>query len=95
MEKERYIGNSKVKEQYNKPLVFVLKDGSVSEKKLAPELRNKINNLQNQIDSIDEHGIAVSNEFGTDQHISISQYTLTGAINKLWQKIEDITGESL
>ena len=51
--------------------------------------------LQNQIDSLEIAGVAVSNEFGTDPHISVSQKTLTDAINKLWEKIEDITGEVL
>ena len=51
--------------------------------------------LQHQIDALDIHGIAVSNEFGSDPHISISQKTMTDAINKIWQKFEDITGEIL
>ena len=51
--------------------------------------------LQNQIDSLNEHGLSVSNEFGDNTHIGISQKTLTDAINKIWQKIEDMTGEVL
>ena len=51
--------------------------------------------LQNQIDSINAHGVSVSNEFGTDPHIGVSQKTLTEAFNKLWQKLEDMTGEVL
>lgn len=51
--------------------------------------------LQNQIDALEIAGVAVSNEFGTDPHIAISQITMTNAINKIWQKIEDITGEIL
>lgn len=51
--------------------------------------------LQNQIDALEIAGVAVSNEFGDDTHIGISQKTMTDAINKLWQKIEDITGEFL
>lgn len=54
-----------------------------------------LNDIQNMIDGIESSGIAVSNEFGDNPHISISQKTLTSAINKIWQKIEDITGESL
>lgn len=52
-----------------------------------------IDDLQNQIDSYNQHGTSVSNVFGDDPHIGISQKTLTDAINKIWQKIEDITGE--
>jgi hypothetical protein len=55
----------------------------------------KDDNLQNQIDSLGIAGVAVSNEFGNDKHISVSQKTLTEAINKIWQKIEDMTGEIL
>lgn len=51
--------------------------------------------LQNQIDSFNKHGVSVSNEFGSDPHIGISQKTLTDAFNKVWQKIEEITGEVL
>ena len=58
-------------------------------------LKAKDKDLQNQIDSINAHGVSVSNEFGTDPHISISQKTMTDAINKLWQKLEDMTGEVL
>ena len=51
--------------------------------------------LQNQIDSFNKHGVSVSNEFGSDPHIGISQKTLTDAFNMIWQKLEDITGEIL
>ena len=49
--------------------------------------------LQNQIDALEIAGVAVSNEFGTDTHIGISQKTLTDAFNKIWDKFEDITGD--
>lgn len=69
-------------------------NGTTRKKDGRPEtLEERLNGLQNQIDALDIHGIAVSNEFGTDPHISVSQKTMTNAINKLWQKIEDITGE--
>jgi len=59
------------------------------------KIQSQLEEIHNQIDSFDEHGIAVSNEFGDDKHISISQKTITDAINKIWQKFEDITGEIL
>lgn len=63
---------------------------------LSPEIVTKLTeDLQNQIDAYNEHGVMVSNQFGTDPHISVSQKTLTDAINKLWEKIEDMTGEVL
>lgn len=57
--------------------------------------RELAKDLQNQIDALKIAGVAVSNEFGTDPHIAISQKTMTDAINKIWQKFEDITGEIL
>ena len=63
---------------------------------LAPEVLATLKqDLQNQIDALEIAGVAVSNEFGADTHISVSQKTLTDAINKIWQKIEDMTGETL
>ena len=58
-------------------------------------LEKGIEDLQNQVDALEIHGIAVSNEFGSDTHISISQKTMTDAINRLWSKIEEMTGEAL
>lgn len=83
-----------------------IKDRNVTSKKIdlnaiKPEhvspstFRELAKDLQNQIDSLEIAGVAVSNEFGTDPHISISQKTITDAINKLWQKLEDMTGEVL
>ena len=83
-----------------------IKDRNVTSPKIAlhailPEhvspatFRELAKDLQNQIDSLKIAGVAVSNEFGTDPHISISQKTMTDAINKLWQKLEDMTGEVL
>lgn len=80
-----------------------LADEAVTPEKLNIQTVRKIqgmvdakgDDLQNQIDSLSIHGTAVSNQFGTDEHISVSQKTITDAINKIWSKIEDITGESL
>lgn len=58
-------------------------------------LKRGVEDLQNQIDALEIHGIAVSNEFGSDTHISVSQKTMTDAINRLWTKIEEMTGEAL
>lgn len=79
-----------------------IKDGNVTLKKLSGKLQNflkllagKDDDLQNQIDSLTISGMAVSNEFGEDAHVGVSQKALTAAFNKVWAKIEDITGESL
>lgn len=51
--------------------------------------------LQEQIDSINRYGYVVSNSFGDDPHIAISQKLLTEAFSQLWSKIEEMTGENL
>lgn len=40
-----------------------------------------------------EPGVALADEFGDDNYVGISQKTLTEAINKIWNKIEDMNGE--
>lgn len=83
MVKEKYIGSSKISERPKKPLIFKLGEG----------VKKILSDLQNQIDSFNAHGLSVSNHFGNDKHIGISQYALTQAINRIWQKIDDMTGE--
>lgn len=97
---ERTIKNGSVQTRH-------VADGAITPEKLSnrivPELidpllkplRKKDADLQNQIDAIQDHGIAVSNEFGNNSHIGISQKALTEAVNAIWKKIESITGESL
>ena len=80
----------RVKEEVIKPLIQNLEDKHDED---VRRLMDKDEDLQNQIDSFNEHGLSVSNEFGDDPHIGISQKTLTDAINKIWQMFEDITGE--
>ena len=111
MEKDQYIGHSPIKGNPKKPLKFVIEDKAITPRMLSDRIvpdviqpvvdvldakcRAAIADLQNQIDSIDKYGIAVSNEFGNDPHISISQKTMTEAINDIWEKIEDMTGETI
>lgn len=49
--------------------------------------------LQHQIDAHSDHGGFVSDSFGSNPSIAVSQKTVTDAINMLWRKIEDMTGE--
>lgn len=58
-------------------------------------LKRKDKDLQNQIDSLQIHGLAVSNEFGDDPHISISQKKITSFADWVTRKLEEITGEVL
>ena len=64
-------------------------------KKVDDKYKGITDDLQNQIDSLEISGLALSNNFGDDPHIGISQKTLTETLNRIWSKIEDITGESL
>jgi hypothetical protein len=92
----KYIGNTPVKEDARVPLHLKLKDKSVQQKHLSDEVKNridKVDDLQNQIDSIQIHGMAVATKFGNDTNIGISQKTLTDAINRIWDAIDAITGE--
>ena len=64
-------------------------------KKVDDKYKGITDDLQNQIDSLEISGLALSNNFGDDPHIGVSQKTLTAAINDIWYKLEEITGETL
>jgi hypothetical protein len=78
-----------------------LHDSAVTPEKVNPNTFELIqsmidkrgDDLQNQIDGIDKHGIAVSNQLGDDPYISVSQQYLTQCFNEIWDKIDEITGE--
>lgn len=101
-EKETQIGKAKINEQPSKPLYFKLKEHSVNPENLSGRVLEEVikplvdaaaSNLQYQIDQLEIHGAVVSNEFGDSDHIGVSQKTITQALNTIWQKIEDMTGE--
>lgn len=50
-------------------------------------------NLLNQIQTSKE-GVAMATKFGNSTLAGVSQKTLTDAINALWSKIEELTGET-
>ncbi len=57
-------------------------------------LRNRISDFQNQLNSVTiGSGVPISSMLGDDPLICVSQKTLTEAINNLWSKIEEMTGE--
>lgn len=59
-----------------------LAENSVTPEKISPDFIGYVTeDVQNQIDSIQIGGWAISNEFGNDPHIGISQKTLTLAFN--------------
>lgn len=105
---EKYIGESLIREEPGKKLKLKIGDKVIKKKHLSDEvsevfedihtvqnrLFGAVSNLQNQIDSLQISGVALSNEFGNDSHIGISQKTLTTAVNELYGILEDITGNS-
>jgi hypothetical protein len=57
-------------------------------------LRNRINDFQNQIGSLNEgSAVPISDSFGDSHGVCMSQIAVTEAINNLWSKIEELTGE--
>lgn len=105
---QKHIGEALLSKKPEKPLNFMIGDKKVKEKHLddgavsvrtighdvIPKLVKPItDNLQHQIDSLNISGMAVSNNFGNNEHIGISQAILTKAINAIWKKLAEITGE--
>ena len=110
MSTEKYIGEAQIKGNLKSRFRLMIApeaiktehiaDKQITPEKLSPRVAQEVvrplyYDLQNQIDAAEIGGIAVSNQFGENNHISISQKALTDAFNKVWAKIEDITGESL
>lgn len=53
-----------------------------------------VNDLQNQINSLEIAGVALSNEFGENKNIGISQWALSHWARTIQQKIDELTGEN-
>ena len=64
-------------------------------KLLIDTITEKQNELNSIIDEIRERKIGLSNSFGDGETVGINQKVLTQAINKIWQKIENMNGEQL
>lgn len=57
------------------------------------KLDKKIAETIKLIENLEVTGMLVMQEFGDSESFGISQKKITAAINQLWEKIEDITGE--
>lgn len=68
---------------------------SVTPAKLSEGVHSILSDLQNQIDSFNEHGLSVSNHFGDGEHIGISQKTLTEAVNNIYILLEEALDRTL
>ena len=64
--------------------------------KLYSPLEKKVNELAQLVRSFirTSGGTALSNQFGDDELIGVNQKALTQALNKIWEKLENITGEA-
>ena len=64
-------------------------------KDLVIPLEEKINHLQLLVDTFlkSSGGTALTDQFGLDDYLGVSQKTLTIALNDIWEKIKSITGE--
>lgn len=62
---------------------------------VIPVVRAAAKELQNQIDSFVEHGVALSDTFGLNPHIGIAQSRLTDAWNNVYHLLEEALGRTL
>ena len=63
----------------------------------AGSLEARIFVLEQELESIAatcKNGIIIANEFGSKEYATMSQKAITDQINRLWDKIESLTGES-
>lgn len=67
-----------------------------NQNKKLDEYYEQLHTLSVLINSFAEstQGTALSNKFGDSEYLGINQKTLTRAINKIWDKIDELTGES-
>ena len=64
--------------------------------KPTEEMRLWLQDIANKIDSFLESigGTAISTQFGNSDVVGVSQRVITEAINRIWDKFDDITGET-
>lgn len=60
---------------------------------ITKKVDSKLDEVQQAMNSLVEHGAVVSTTFGNSDTIGISQKTLTQALASIWKKFEQITGE--
>lgn len=72
-----------------------IQNGAVTFAKLNNDVTRVLGDLQNQINGFYEHGVAVSNFFGENTNIGISQKTLTYAINRIYDLLEEALDRTL
>ena len=83
---------------YWKPLTRLQSQLAFNYETFKEEVNAKLNSMALQIETFLRSvagGTALTDVFGNSELIGINQKVLTAAINKIWDKIEDMTGEVL
>lgn len=60
---------------------------------LIDTITEKQREIESLVDEVREMKIGLSNSFGDGETVGINQKVLTQSINRIWSKLEDITGE--
>lgn len=69
--------------------------GDVVTKMLYPMVENTRINLQHQINAFNAHGVALSNTFGPNPCIGISQKALSEAFRWLCEQVSEVAGKNI
>lgn len=81
---------------YWKPLTRLTTELAFNYNTFKEVMERKIDDLTLQVNTFLSSiggNLAISKEFGDNDYLAVSQRTLTDAINKLWDKFEELTGE--
>lgn len=81
---------------YWKPLTRLTTELAFNYNTFKEVMERKINDLTLQVNTfLSSVGgtLAIAKEFGDNDNLAVSQSTVTNAINKLWDKFEEVTGE--
>lgn len=67
---------------------------NINNEQIIP-IENKIHQLQLIVDSFlqTSGGTALAGQFGNSEYVGVNQRVLTQALNKIWEKIDSLTGE--
>ena len=100
--KEKYFSESMLREKPKRKLALQIAPNAVTADKIAPyavtpdKLHPDTVKIWDDIaKGAEMGGVALLQGFGNSIYFGVSQKVLTEALNKIWAKIEDITGESL
>ena len=84
--------------EYWKPITRLEAELAFNYEKFKRDINEHMHSLETQMASFMKTasgGTGLASIFGNSEDIGVTQKTLTDGFNKIWAKIEDITGESL